>query len=132
MNEGQAPRQFSLERIFVNNIITVEMEPRAAGELPGRTQFRVLRLGTEPIVDIECTDLGRVEDSPMRFIGSIATAELLETNPEDVICGQIVPGYRIVMESIETNRKSVISGRIANKEPIISRGRLSRKTNKYV
>lgn len=119
MNDSQAVRQFSLEEVPPNHTMVLEMDPHEAGVPAGKTQFRILTQGPEPLLDLQYTELGKVNGPALRFIGSIPVRVALESNLEGIIPGKIVIGHQLVMEDPETKKKFIIPGKVANEEPNI-------------
>ncbi len=125
MAENPKLLDFNIERITDGHIITVPMASRTSpgGDFSYVTELEIIVKGIEPIVKILATEEGETEGPSMRFLGSIATQELLEEKPEQVVTGHIIGTYRLVVENRdEPKGRTTLSGTVGNEaEPRITR-----------
>jgi hypothetical protein len=62
------------------------------------------------------TEEGVVSGPNLKFLGSVASREALEDNPQSIVEGRIIGRYRLVVQDLKTPRPTVVSGIVHSEE----------------
>jgi hypothetical protein len=120
MDRGKLSTVFTLEHCDQNQVISIPMEVNGYGKrslngtrIPPQTVLEIISPGLEPIVDCVRTEEGLAFGPIMRLLGSVASQEALEENSGNIILGQVVSGYRLVMANPnDPSNTYLIPGRV--------------------
>ncbi len=112
---------FVLEHRMQGEEIRIPMERSETSQLRAirLTILKIIEPGLEPLVGCLRTEEGATKGPYLRFLGSVATRETFEDDPENVVIGQIVGGYHLVLaDANNSSRTYLLPGRVDTEQTV--------------